>query len=205
MVGESRCRKDIYQLITKVAATASTVLINGESGTGKELAARDIHQSSSRRKMPFVAVNCATLTEPLPESELFGHERGAFIREDLYFRLNVVALRMPPLRDRAEDVWLLANYFAAKYAEKCKRHIAGIAHEASRRLPGYSWPGNVRELENAIERVGSSDLILAEDLPETLSEMEQGGEASRPLKFCDLLREAKKSFVLNALRQAGGD
>jgi len=283
MVGESECMKNVYQLIRKVAATASTVLISGESGTGKELAARAVHQNSPRRKLPFFAVNCATLTEPLLESELFGHERGAFtgavaqkkgkfeladggtlfldevgelnfalqakllrvlqemeferlggtrtikvdvrvvaatnkdlrqlikqgqFREDLFFRLNVVSLRMPPLRERLEDVWLLANYFAAKYAEKCKRQVTGISQEARWRLLGYSWPGNVRELENAIERavaLGSTDVILAEDLPETLSETEPAGEPGRPPKFHDLVREAKKRLVIEALRQSGGD
>ena len=214
----------------------------------RSCAARAIHRNSPRRDQPFVAINCAALTETLLESELFGHERGAFtgavtqkrgqlemanagtifldemgeispalqakllrvlqerdfmrvggtrsiplnirviaatnknllkatregtFREDLYYRLNVVAITMPPLRDQKEDIPLLANYFAAKYAEKCNRRIMGVSPDAGTLLKQYDWPGNIRELENAIERavvLGSSGMILPEDLPETLHE-----------------------------------
>ncbi len=246
MVGESDAMRDVLQFISKVAPTDSTVLLSGESGTGKELVARAIHQNSKRAEKPFMAVNCAALAESLLESELFGHEKGAFtgalglkkgrleiadggsvfldeigelslalqvkllrvlqerefervggtktikvdirlitatnknleqavaggtFRQDLYYRLNVVGLEMPPLRDRQEDIPLLANYFAARYGEKCNRRITGISAEAQARLRSYDWPGNVRELENAIERavvLGSTDRILLEDLPESL-------------------------------------
>jgi Nif-specific regulatory protein len=248
MVGESAAMRPLYELIAKVAPRDSTVLILGESGTGKELVARAVHENSSRSRGPFVAVNCATLTENLLESELFGHERGAFtgaiaqrrgklelanggtifldeigelalqlqakllrvlqereierlggtrpipvdirvvaatnrdldeaiaagtFRKDLYYRLNVVTAKVPPLRDRVGDVRLLASFFAAKYAERCKRRVLGISSEAGALLAAYDWPGNVRELENAIERavvLGGSDYIVAEDLPEAIHE-----------------------------------
>ena len=227
MVGESPRMKQVYQFLAKVAPTDSTVLIRGESGTGKELAARAIHVHSNRSRMPFVAINCAALTETLLESELFGHEKGAFtgalnqkkgrlevadggtlfldeigelaptmqakllrvlqerefervggtrsikvdvrviaatnkdleeaikagdFRQDLYYRLNVVSVVMPTLRERREDVTLLASYFAAKFSKKSKRQIMGISQAARACLVNYEWPGNVRELENAIER-----------------------------------------------------
>ncbi len=282
MIGESAPMKEIYQLIGRVAPTNSTVLIRGESGTGKELAARAIHQNSLRKSQPFIAVNCAALAETLLESELFGHERGAFtgavaqkkgklelanggtifldevgemgaglqakvlrvlqerefervggnrtikadlrviaatnkdletaikqgtFRSDLYYRLNVISFAMPPLRQRREDTLLLAKYFGAKYGRQCKRRITGISPEASARLLKYDWPGNVRELENAIERavvLGTTDLILPDDLPETLLEMEQAPGIAE-LQFYDAIKEAKKSFILNAFNQAGGD
>jgi Nif-specific regulatory protein len=241
MVGESNAMQRVYQFISKIAPTDATVLIGGESGTGKELAARAIHRNSKRAQKPFMAVNCAALTESLLESELFGHERGAFtgaiaqkkgrleiadggtvfldeigeltpplqvkllrvlqerefervggtltikvdvrviaatnknleeamaageFRHDLYYRLNVVSLEMPPLRERREDIMLLASYFVEKYGERCNRKLKGISPEARERLLAYHWPGNVRELENAIERavvLGTTDLIRAED------------------------------------------
>jgi Nif-specific regulatory protein len=241
MVGESAAMQRVYQFISKIAPTDATVLINGESGTGKELAARAIHRNSKRAQKPFVAVNCAALTETLLETELFGHERGAFtgavaqkkgrleiaaggtvfldeigeltpslqvkllrvlqerefervggtlsikidvrviaatnknlddamasgeFRHDLYYRLNVVSLDMPPLRERREDIMLLAYYFAQKYSAKCNRKLKGISPEARESLVAYDWPGNVRELENAIERavvLGTTDFILPKD------------------------------------------
>ena len=241
MVGESEAMQRVYQFIGKVAPTDATVLINGESGTGKELAARAIHRNSKRAQKPFVAVNCAALTESLLESELFGHERGAFtgaiaqkkgrleiasggtvfldeigelspalqvkllrvlqerefervggtvtikadvrviaatnknledamaaneFRHDLFYRLNVVSLEMPPLRARREDILLLASYFVGKYAAMCNRKLKGISPDARTALLAYDWPGNVRELENAIERavvLGTTDFILTQD------------------------------------------
>lgn len=231
----------VYHFIGKVAPTDATVLINGESGTGKELAARAIHRNSKRAQKAFVAVNCAALTESLLESELFGHERGAFtgaiaqkkgrleiasggtvfldeigeltpalqvkllrvlqerefervggtvtikadvrviaatnknledamatnqFRHDLFYRLNVVSLEMPPLRARREDILLLASYFVEKYATMCNRKLKGISPDARTSLLGYEWPGNVRELENTIERavvLGTTEFILTED------------------------------------------
>jgi Nif-specific regulatory protein len=280
MVGESAPMREVYQLIERVAATHSTVLIYGESGTGKELAARAIHRNSPRRDRPFVAINCAALTETLLESELFGHERGAFtgaiaqkrgqlemanagsifldemgeispalqakllrvlqerdfmrvggtksiplnirviaatnknlhratkdgtFREDLYYRLNVVSITMPPLRDHKEDIPLLAGYFAAKYAEKCNRRILGIAPDAGTLLTQYDWPGNIRELENAIERaicLGSSGMILPEDLPETLHETP--AQSMRSSTYHEAVRQLKRQLILTAMEQSEG-
>lgn len=282
MVGESARMRDVFQFIAKAGPTDSTVLVQGESGTGKELVARAIHKASPRRDKPFVAINCAALTETLLESELFGHEKGAFtgaiaqkkgkfevadggtvfldeigelapvlqakllrvlqerefervggvrpvkvnirlvaatnkdleaaartsgFRQDLYYRLNVVGLTMPPLRERTEDIPLLANYFASKYALKCKRRVTAISLEARACLTSYDWPGNIRELENAIERavvLGSSDEILAEDLPESLLEV-ASLPGSAAVKYAHAIREAKKQIVLSALETAGGN
>lgn len=282
MIGESQRMRDVYQFIARVAPTISTVLIRGESGTGKELAARAIHLNSPRKGKPFVAVNCAALTETLLESELFGHEKGAFtgavvqkkgklevadggtlfldevgemppslqakllrvlqerefervggtrtlkvdirliaatnkdleeairegtFRQDLYYRLNVVAFSMPPLRERREDISLLASYFVQKYSDKCNRRVRGISSEARARLTGYDWPGNVRELENAIERavvLGTTELILPEDLPEAALETTvpaTGGVA----KYHEAVAEAKKQLILKAVEQAAGN
>jgi transcriptional regulator with GAF, ATPase, and Fis domain len=280
MVGESAPMREIYQLIERVAASSSTVLIYGESGTGKELAARAIHRNSPRREQPFVAINCAALTETLLESELFGHERGAFtgaiaqkrgqlemankgtifldemgeispglqakllrvlqerdfmrvggtrsmpldirviaatnknlqkatkdgtFREDLYYRLNVVSITMPPLRDHKEDIPLLAQYFAAKYAEKCNRRILGISPDAGTLLKQYDWPGNIRELENAVERaivLGSSGRILPEDLPETLHETP--AQSMRSSTYHEAVRQLKRQLILTAMDQSEG-
>ena len=247
MVGDSAEMREIYQLIERVAATPSTVLIYGESGTGKELAARAIHRNSARRDQAFVAIICAALTGTLLESDFsatnaahspapsarnaasskwptparssstrwarsarackrnFARPAGARIHacrrhalhaaeyprhrrhqqespeghqgwhlpRRLYYRLNVVSITMPALRDHKEDIPLLAGYFAAKYAERCNRRILGISPDAGALLSQYHWPGNIRELENAVERavvLGSSGMILPEDLPETLHE-----------------------------------
>jgi Nif-specific regulatory protein len=281
MIGESESMQQVYHLITKVAATDSTVLISGESGTGKELAARAIHTNSHRSAKAFVAVNCAALAESLLESELFGHEKGAFtgalnqrkgrlefadggtvfldeigelspalqtkllrvlqerefervggnkpikvnirvlaatnqdlnaaiasgaFRQDLFFRLNVVELKMPSLRNRPEDTPMLANYFAAKYAEKCNRRVVGISPGAQKLLQAYDWPGNVRELENAIERavvMGSTEHILSEDLPEPLLEI-GALPGSSSSGYHDTLTHTKKQIILDALKKADG-
>ncbi len=285
MVGEGKRMRDVYQFIAKVAPTDSTVLIRGESGTGKELAASSIHQNSPRARKPFVAINCAALTETLLESELFGHEKGAFtgaiaqkkgkfevadggtifldelgemspllqakllrvlqeqefervggtrpikvdvrliaatnrdlesaikdggFRQDLYYRLNVVSLKLPPLRERREDIPLLANYFTTKYANKCKRQVRGIAPEARALLTAYDWPGNVRELENAIERaivLGSTDLIRPEDLPEAVleSEVEASAASTSIANYHETIKQTKKNLILEAIAQADGN
>jgi Nif-specific regulatory protein len=282
MVGESAAMRQVYQLIGRVAPTDSTVLILGESGTGKELAARAIYQNSKRAAKPFIAVNCAALTESLLESELFGHEKGAFtgaltqrqgrlemadggtlfldeigelsaslqvkllrvlqerefervggtrslkvdirlltatnrdleeliaagsFRQDLYYRLNVLQLEMPPLRQRPDDIPLLANYFAGKYGEKCNRRITGISAEAQKLLQAYYWPGNVRELENSIERavvLGTTDRILPEDLPEALLESESRSSPAGT-KYHEAVTETKKQIILRAMEESKGN
>jgi Nif-specific regulatory protein len=282
MIGESPVMRQVYQLISKVAPTDSTVLISGESGTGKELAARAIHQNSKRNTKPFVAVNCAALAESLLESELFGHEKGAFtgavaqkkgrleiaeggtlfldevgeippplqvkllrvlqerefervggtrtikvdirlvaatnqdlehaidqgtFRQDLYYRLNVVSIEMPPLRIRREDIPLLASYFVEKYSAKCNRRVNGISAEARVLIRDYDWPGNVRELENAMERavvLGTTTHILPDDLPEAV--LETGGAKSPPsAKYHEAVAQTKKQIILDAMEQASGN
>jgi len=281
MVGVSPKLRELQRQIGKAAPSNSTVLILGESGTGKELVARAIHRNSLRAGGPFVAINCAALADTLLESELFGHEKGAFtsaiaakkgklelaeagtvfldeigelspllqakllrvlqqremervggvktikldirviaatnrdlddavkkgaFRQDLYYRLNVVVLKAPTLRERPEDVLPLAEHFVRKYAQDCGRKIIGLAPEARAYLQGYSWPGNVRELENAIERavvLGSSDSILAEDLPDQIRE-------SRPAEvsasqYEEAIEAAKRQVVIKAFDQANYD
>jgi DNA-binding NtrC family response regulator len=128
-------------------------------------------------------------------------------REDLYFRLKVIRLSMPPLRERREDIPLLAIYFAEKYGEKCKRRVRGVSFNARECLARYDWPGNVRELENAIANavvMGSTELILPEDLPESVLESESA-TASSVARYHETLRETKKQLILRALEQAGGN
>ncbi|HEU4872595.1 MAG TPA: sigma 54-interacting transcriptional regulator [Pyrinomonadaceae bacterium] len=281
MIGESPAMQRVYHFISKVAPTNATVLIGGESGTGKELAARAIHRNSKRAQKPFMAVNCAALTESLLESELFGHEKGSFtgalaqkkgrleiadggtifldeigeltpplqvkllrvlqerefervggsttikvdlrliaatnknleeaieaglFRQDLFYRLNVVSLEMPALRDRREDIMLLANYFADKYSAKCNRKLKGFSAEARNFLTAYDWPGNVRELENAIERsvvLGTTDLILPEDLPEAVVEAELS--PTMTVRYHEAVLQAKKQIILDAIEQGNGN
>ena len=235
MVGGSPRLREVHQFIAKVAPTDSTVLITGESGTGKELVARAIHRNSPRANKPFVAINCATLIETLLESELFGHEKGAFtgavaqkkgklevadggtvfldemgelaptlqakllrvlqehefervggtrpikvnirlvaatnkdlgeaiqsgtFRKDLYYRLNVVSLAMPPLRERREDIPLLANYFAMIYSKKSKRRVIGVSDEARACLLAYDWPGTLA-LPKVLIVIAGSSITLA--------------------------------------------
>jgi transcriptional regulator with GAF, ATPase, and Fis domain len=282
MVGDSPAMRKVLEFVAKAAPTAATVLIRGESGTGKELVARAIHRNSARFGKPFVAINCAALTESLLESELFGHERGAFtgavaqkrgkleeaeggslfldevgelaagmqakllrvlqerefervggtrtikanirliaatnrdleeasrsggFRQDLYYRLNVVLLTTPALRERREDIPLLANYFVQKHAAAVGRKVIGLSADARACLMHYDWPGNVRELENAIERavvLGSTEKILPEDLPETVAEAERPAEPGNT-RFNDAVKEAKKEIVLKAIEHAGGN
>src|SRR5215813_9019597 len=282
MVGESPPMRQVYSFVSKVAPTDATVLIFGESGTGKELAAHAIHQNSKRAAQPFLAVNCAALTESLLESELFGHEKGAFtgalaqrkgrlelanggslfldeigelspalqvkllrvlqerefervggtqtievdirliaatnknleeaidtgeFRQDLYYRLNVVSFEMPALRERREDIPLLARYFADKHGTKCNRKVTAISSEALACLRAYDWPGNVRELENAIERavvLGTTEVILPEDLPEAVLEAEPL-PTSTDLKYHEAVTQTKKQIIIDAMSQAKGN
>jgi Nif-specific regulatory protein len=281
MVGESGAMQRVYHFISKVAPTDATVLISGESGTGKELAARAIHRNSKRAQKPFMAVNCAALTESLLETELFGHERGAFtgaiaqkkgrleianggtvfldeigeltpslqvkllrvlqerefervggtmtikvdvrviaatnknlddamaagqFRHDLFYRLNVVSLEMPALRERREDIMLLASYFAEKYGAMCNRKLKGISRDARASLVAYDWPGNVRELENTIERavvLGTTEWILPEDLPEAL--LETVDVVATRTTYHEAVAKSKKQIIANAMDQAKGD
>ena len=280
LIGESKPMHRVRDFIGRVAKGDSTVLIRGESGTGKELVARAIHANSLRPDRPFVAINCAAIPEGLLESELFGHEKGAFtgavgtkkgkleaaadgtlfldeigdmapflqakllralqqreferlggnrllpfnarvlaatnknleqaikagdFRQDLYYRLNVVSLALPPLREHREDIPLLALYFAEKHAVSCRRGFKGIAAEARSLLLQYSWPGNVRELENAIEHaivMGLTDEVLPEDLPNAvLEEQSSGLDAAR---YHSTLTQTKKQLVLTALNETNG-
>jgi len=281
LVGETRQIGNVREFIARVARGASTVLIRGESGTGKELVARAIHRQSPRGERPFVAINCAAIPESLLESELFGHEKGAFtgaavtkrgkleiaddgtlfldeigelapllqakllrvlqqrefervggtrcltfaarvlaatnadlesaiqsgkFRQDLYYRLNVVSVKVPPLREHREDIPLLALYFAAKFAAKNKRPFRGISRDARKLLMDYSWPGNVRELENAIEHaivLGLTEEILPEDLPAAILEQQSTGIAGA--RYHTVVNETKKELILSALREAGGN
>ncbi len=280
IVGASPAIRRMLELVERVAPRDTTVLITGESGTGKELIARALHQRSSRRDRPFIAVNCAALSENLFESELFGHEKGAFtgaislkrgrfelaqggtifldevgelkpplqakllrilqertfervggtqshdldirviaatnrdlaedvhegkFREDLYHRLNVVNIDSPPLRERKEDIPLLAQYFLQRSAERCKRHVKGLSREAEEMIMQYNWPGNVRELENAMERavvLGVSEWVLPEDLPEALLETAPREASAR---YHLSVGQAKREAILDAYIQGGGD
>jgi two-component system nitrogen regulation response regulator GlnG len=253
IVGRSESMQQVFKLIGQLAASDATALITGESGTGKELVARAIYHHSNRSAQPFLAVNCAAIPEQLLESELFGHERGAFtgatnqrigkfeqcnkgtlfldeigdmtpatqtkilrvlqsgtfervggnqpikvdvriiaatnkpleqavaarqFREDLFYRLNVVRIHIPPLRDRREDIPLLVNYFLKKLAHDSQRKPKSIAAAAVRALEKHHWPGNVRELENVIRRahvIAKSEALLPADLPKEVTGLGAGG------------------------------
>jgi Nif-specific regulatory protein len=283
MIGNSPAMNEVYRFLSRVAKTDSTVLIGGESGTGKELVARAIHRLSVRAQMPFIAVNCAAMTETLVESELFGHEKGAFtgavaqtkgkfesaeggtifldevgelplatqskllrvlqerelnrvgnsrtikvnarvlaatnrdletdihdgrFRKDLYYRLNVVAITLPPLRQRREDIIPLAEYFVAKSNTRCNRRVREISPDAAACLAHYDWPGNIRELENTIERavvLGASDTILLEDLPEMLLESNSTARSTNHSGFHDAVRKNKMEIIQRALDKCDGN
>lgn len=250
ILGRSKAISDLRAMISTVAPTDATVLVTGESGTGKELVARALHAESPRAQKPIVTVNCAALAENLLESELFGHERGAFtgadrrregrfkqadggtlfldeigempiglqakllralqqgeiqrlgsdrsehvdvrviaatnrdlrkevadhnFREDLYFRLNVITIEIPPLRRRTDDIPLLAAHFLSHFEERNRKSIKGFSPQAMDQMLHYSWPGNVRELQNAVERaviLCTGDLITEKELPFSISEEE---------------------------------
>ena len=282
MVGSSARMREVYQFIGKVAPTAATVLIRGESGTGKELVAHAIHRNSPRAEKRFVAINCAALAGNLLESELFGHEKGAFtgaitlkkgkleeanggtvfldeigelapelqakllralqerefervggtrpiktdirliaatnrdlteavkqgaFRQDLYYRLNVVSITLPPLRDRREDIPMLAQHFAAKHCKLSNRGVMQLSAAVRAALLAYSWPGNVRELENAIERtvvLGSTDYILPEDLPDEV--VDAGCPSPVAItRYHEAMRDAKKQLIVKTLEQVAGN
>ena len=282
MVGSSERMREVYQFIGKVAPTPATVLISGESGTGKELVAHAIHRNSPRAERRFVAINCAAISGALLESELFGHEKGAFtgalvqkkgkleeanggtvfldeigelapelqakllrviqerefervggtrpikvdirlvaatnrdlqeevkrgaFRQDLYYRLNVVNITLPPLRERLEDVPMLAQHFARKHSKLSNRPPMQVSAGARAALLAYHWPGNVRELENAVERavvLGSTAYILPEDLPDEV--VDAGCPAvSSITRYHEAMREAKKQLLLRTLEQVDGN
>jgi DNA-binding NtrC family response regulator len=284
IVSKSQAMQVIFGIIDKVAQTTSNVLITGESGTGKELVARAIHARSQRAEKPFVAINCAAIPSELMESELFGHERGAFtgavhrasgkfeyahggtiffdevaslqlglqakilrvlqerefsrvgshlnikvdvrviaatntrldemvkegqFRSDLYFRLNVIPIELPPLRERAEDVAVLANYFLAKFNQQLNKRIKGITPAAMFVLESYPWPGNIRELENLIERIvvlgPDGHSIDEKDLPfDLLLHDEIDGEALEGQAGDGLVQARhafERQFILRTLEQ----
>ncbi len=284
IIGTSRVMMNVLETVSMVAPSDATVLVTGESGTGKEVIARAIHANSLRREKPFVTINCAAITETLLESELFGHEKGAFtgadrrregrfrqahegsifldeigemslsmqakllrvlqekeiqrvggeeiikvdvrvlaatnrnlrteieenrFREDLFYRLNVVTIFIPPLRERGEDIPLLAHYFLGLFVEKNRKMIKGFTPRAMDMLVRYPWPGNVRELINAVERgvvLCRGDYVAEEDLP--LSVRESSGEpdeSSSPPVTPSSLEEVERETILRTLREAGGN
>jgi two-component system, NtrC family, response regulator AtoC len=281
LVGQSHQMVEIYKLIARMAALDTTVLIQGETGTGKELVARAIHGASARGARPFVVVDCAALPETLFESELFGHERGAFtgavsarrglletsaggtcfldeigeltaplqakllrtlqehsirrvggnepipvdvrvvvatnrdlrklvaeggFRDDLYYRLNVVTITVPPLRERASDIPLLAQHFLEMFARRGGRPVKRLAPEAVALLGGYRWPGNVRELEHVIERataLSSSETLLPDDFPPHLRE--ERDRAPRLPAEGMTLEDVKRWYVNKVLEESGGN
>jgi len=282
IIGNSRDMQRVYDLIAQVAASDTTVLIRGESGTGKELVANAIHYNSPRAAKPFVKVNCAALPETILESELFGHEKGAFtgahterkgrfelagggtlfldevgdfspatqikllrvlqerqfervggtrtikadvrivaatnrnledamaegvFRQDLYYRLNVFPIHIPPLRDRKGDILLLADYFVEKYSRLSHKDVRRISTPAIDMLTCYHWPGNVRELENCIERavlLSNDDVIHGHHLPPTLQTAEATGTAPANT-LPAILDNVERELILDALKSARGN
>ncbi len=285
VIGRSPAMERLLETVAQVAPTEATVLISGESGTGKEMIAGAIHFNSPRKDGPFVKINCAAITETLLESELFGHEKGAFtgahrqregrfrqahggslfldeisemslamqvkllrvlqereitrvggeevikvdvrviaatnkdllqeiqsgrFREDLYYRLNVVALTVPPLRERREDIPLLAQHFLKVFSEKNNKMIRGFTPQVMDGLVKYGWPGNVRELMNAVERgvvLARSDYLDAEDLPHILEHASLPGEAlsGDGIPSGIPLNEVEKATILKTLEMARGN
>ncbi|HKK64424.1 MAG TPA: sigma 54-interacting transcriptional regulator, partial [Clostridia bacterium] len=282
IIGNSTAMKEVFNLMAQVSGSEASVLIRGESGTGKELIALAIHYNSPRSEGPFVKVNCSALPETVIESELFGHEKGAFtgavqtrkgrfeladggtifldeigdlplsiqvkllrvlqerefervggnrtqrvnvriitathrnleqmiekneFREDLYYRLNVFPLHVPPLRDRKSDITLLADYFAEKYSTKNNKEIRRISTPAIELLSSYHWPGNVRELENCIERavlLSTDGVIHGHLMPPTL----QSAESTNTLLHKTLeeeLERFEKEILLDALKSSKGN
>jgi two-component system response regulator HydG len=284
ILGRSPAMNSLFETMALVAPSEATLLIEGESGTGKELIANAIHQNSPRSERPLIKVNCAALPETLLESELFGHEKGAFtgaiarrqgrfqlahkssifldeigemapttqakilrvlqerefepvgstqtikvdtriiaatnknlkeeidqghFREDLYYRINVVVLRVPSLGERREDIPLLADFFLKQYAKKNRRSIHGFTPRAVDLLMRHDWPGNVRELENVVERaviMSRGDMITPLEFPEILKELDIDGQASRvDLTPGRSLKEVEKDMILRTLDETGGN
>ncbi|MBW2650901.1 MAG: sigma-54-dependent Fis family transcriptional regulator [Deltaproteobacteria bacterium] len=291
IIGSSKCMVEMYDLIGKVAPTATTVLITGETGTGKELFARAIHRNSPRKDSPFIKINCAAIAENLLESELFGFEKGAFtgavhrkpgrfelahtgtlfldeigdlpkdmqvkilsviqdqefervgglrtikvdvrliaatnknlleeveegrFREDLYYRLNVFPVKLPPLRERKEDIGPLADYFLSKFNKKINRGIEHVDPKAGEFFANYDWPGNIRELENLMERLVllvASDTITLEDIPAEIrfsTAAETTGSPAEPKRsFKNILKgrteRIEKDMIIKVLKECGGN
>ena len=283
IISQSPAMRQVMRNLAAIAPSEATVLITGESGTGKELIAKAIHNNSPRRKAPFIAVNCAALAESLLESELFGHERGAFtgaegrrkgrfqsadkgtifldeigeisaamqsrllrvvqereiqplgsdqavkvdvrilaathrnlaqeveqgrFRRDLFYRLHVVALHLPPLRERPEDILLLAGHFLKKFAEKNHKQVKRFAPAAMHRLTTYTWPGNVRELENAVERAVvllAGDYVQEWDLPPALLPGQAENAAPVALPPGIRLEDIERQAIMTALEASGGN
>jgi two-component system response regulator AtoC len=285
IVGESPVMQEVFDVVQQVAPTRATVLILGESGTGKEMVAKAIHQLSPRAKQPLVSVHCAALSATLLESELFGHERGAFtgaherrigrfeqaqggtlfldeigeidatiqikllrflgertfervgsnktlsadvrliaatnknleelvkagtFREDLFFRLRVVEINLPPLRERMGDIPLLAKSFLAEFARENGKPVTDFTLEALELLMNHRWPGNVRELRTAIESavvLCRGERIAARDLPRTVrAELAPGSDPGRLLVKNDLtVKEAEKQLIVRALKETKGN
>ena len=283
IIGDSRPMQAVFDTIRQVAPSRATVLIQGESGTGKELVAHALHNLSPRKKNPFVAVHCAALSDNLLESELFGHERGAFtgatearkgrfeladggslfldeigeiqpstqvkllrvmeerafervggmetldvdvrliaatnrdlramveeekFREDLYFRLNVVQITLPPLRERREDIPLLLNSFLQTFREENARNLDGFTPDALEALTQYRWPGNIRELRNLVERMvvlSRGEKITLRDVPREVREGGNGGKTAGPLAGAVSMEQAEKRMIEQALNDNDGN
>jgi DNA-binding NtrC family response regulator len=282
MIGQSLAMRRVMSLIEQVAPSSASVIIIGESGTGKELVARTIHQLSPRRNGPYVAINCAAMPETLMESELFGHERGAFtgadrrregcfelanggsllldeigemkpelqakllrvleesklrrlggsaevavdvrvmaatnrnldasikegrFREDLYYRLNVFAIELPPLCERAEDIPALVDHFLRELKQPEGKNITGVDAECLEVLKSYRWPGNVRQLRNVIERaliVSRGPLITVADLPPEMKRT-TGSSSSFELRLGISLDEAERELIMRTIEYTGGN
>jgi len=282
IVGRSKAMVDAVDIARKAAASSATVLLLGESGTGKEIFARAVHNWSERKNQPFVAINCVGLSKELLESELFGHEKGAFtgadqlkkgkmelanggtvfldeigdmsaelqtkllrflqerefdrvggrepirvdlrivaatnrdlegavkenrFRDDLYHRLNVIAITLPPLRERTEDIGPLAEHFLRRFAAESKKNITALADEALAKLTAYHWPGNVRELGNVIERavvLGTGSTLAVTDLPGSIAAAAQP-ERHENLSYRDAMESARRALVMQALAQTNGN
>jgi DNA-binding NtrC family response regulator len=285
LVGASLEMRKVYQIIEQAAPTSASVLVHGESGTGKELVAQTIHQLSPRVSQPFVPLNCAAIPDTLLESELFGHEKGAFtgaitrrpgafelankgtlfldeiaemtpvtqakllrvlqersfralgatreqhvdirvvaatnvepqdavkqgrLREDLFYRLNVFAIELPPLRDRKDDIPLLAQAFIKEFNERNGKNVAGVSDAAARTLERYHWPGNVRELRNAMERatiVAKGPFIEPDDLPSVFAEAPPAAEAGPGggLTPGTTVEQAERQLIDITLQHTGGN
>ncbi len=283
LIGNTPEMQLVFKTITEIAPTAATVLIYGKTGTGKELVAHAIHYNSDRKDEPFIALHCASLSEGVLESELFGHEKGAFtgavnqrrgrfeladggslfldeigelnshvqikllrvletgcfervggektlesdvriiaatnkdlekeikegrFREDLYYRLNVINLRIPSLRERREDIGLLADSFLIKYATKNKKDVNRFSAQSAKILNNYDWPGNVRELENAVERavvMAKNELIEPDNLPSNINQsLRKARKDTFRIPSGTTMKAIEKKAILEALQTTNG-